>query len=288
MESQGSERTGPTEATRARRPLRRWWPALLAPLLAYAVAIGLAYWRPPVEIGGLSTGFTGGPYMAVIEVWNRGRVPVRIESVEVAGVLPPDEVHLVTPVPGVLPTVRREHARGEGIEPWPAGGWRLAPTPPPPERGVPGILLMWYPTVDLRWLHCPTVRYRYLGWPMVARGFCNDVLRWPSVHTGGDMPSERGDWRSAGGGVRYLVHRTEEDLFIEFAPEPGASPGEIVLNGFTEEAGGGRARFRFRLITLTDRPTGKSLLVSVPVRWGEPDPDVEIEVVRFEDWRDVD
>lgn len=77
---------------------------------------------------------------------------------------------------------------------------------------------------------------------------------------GRDVPADWGGWQDAGPGVRYRLQRTEKDLFIEFAPEPGSPPGALVLNSFLEELGGGRARFRFRLITLTDRPSASSLV----------------------------
>lgn len=287
MEEQGAERIVRTQP--GRRPwVRRYgWLALLVPLLAYATAIGLAYWRPPLEKTGRMVSTPGNPSLVMYEVRNRGSLPVVVTSVEVAGVLPPDEVALVKPEAWTVPRLTEVYERGEGVELLAEGGLRLAPTPPPAafER-APGILLVWYPTVDLRWLDCSTIRYRYLGWPMTLREYCRAALRGPVLHYGTDVPSDWGEWQSAGGGVRYRLQRTEEDLFIELAPEPEQTPGEIVLNAFREAPDRGRARFWFRFVTLTDRPTQKSQLISVPLRWGEPDPALDFEVLTVDEWRE--
>jgi hypothetical protein len=289
MEHRGSEQSGQTLPGRRRWVRRYAWLALLVPLLAYAAAIGLAYWRPPLHWDGSMYRIPGSPSLVMYEVLNRGPLPVVIESVEVAGVLPPDEIAVVLPEVWTVWRLTEVYARGEGVELLPETGWRLEPTPPPaPLEHAPGVLLVWYPTVDLRWLHCPTFRYRYLGWPMALRGYCRKALRGPALHDGTSVPPDWGEWQSAGGGVRYRLQRTEEDLFIELAPEPGHTPGEIVLNHFREEPGRGRARFWFRLITLTDKPTQVSQLISVPLRWGEPDPIVEFEIIPIEEWREMD
>lgn len=47
-----------------------------------------------------------------------------------------------------------------------------------------------------------------------------------------------------------------------------------------------RGRRRFRFVTLTDRPVAVSLIVSVPMRWGEPDPELEFEVLSVEEWHE--
>jgi len=39
---------------------------------------------------------------------------------------------------------------------------------------------------------------------------------------------------------------------------------------------------------VTDRPGHQRRLISVPLRWGEPDPLVEIEILTIEGWRERD
>jgi len=266
---------------------KRWWliPVVL-PILTYAGLIIAAYISPPLRIGGYSTGRIPEP-AAVIEVENHGWWPVTLTGVEVKGVLPPDEVGALTTTQGEMAQIaslippRSPAASGD------LKGWQVGPK----ERRIShGVRLNWYQTQDLRWLDCPAVHYRYLLWPFTARArnYCSDTLRGAASY-GGPLPAglgEWGPWQSVPGGVRYRTQRlTEErgdELWIELEPDEGAPQVGLTLNRFVEEPGGGRARFKMGVVTLEGQPA-VSRYFTVPLRWGEPTPDIQMEVVSSRD-----
>lgn len=266
---------------------KRWWLIPIAlPFLTYAGLIIAAYISPPLRISGGSTGLIPQP-AAVIALRNESRWPVTLMGVAVKGVLPPDEVGAMVNEGGELAQVyslmhpAATKATGDLV------GWQVSPW----ERGVShGVKLIWYQNADLRWLDCPVVYYRYLGWPMTARGFCLEALRVAASH-GGALPAglgEWGPWQSVAGGVRYrtqrLVQERGDELWIEVEPDEGAPRVFVTLNRFAEEPGGGRARFRMRMVTIDDSPAATMHFV-VPLRWGEPTPEIVMEAIPVSELR---
>lgn len=269
------------------RRVRRWWwlVPVAFPVIVYAGLIVAAYIKPPLNIPGLSTGYDQIP-VAVVEVENHSRWPVTLQSVSVQGVLPPDEV-------GAFATVGMESAQvyslshPEDIATVGAlKGWVISPAVPNARHGVNnGVKLVWYQSVDLRWMRCPTVRYRYLGWPLAVRFVCdeNEGLRGAAI-TGGMPPGglgEWGQWEHDGSGIRFRTQRLKqgqnEDLWIEVESEQGI---DLTLNRFTEEPGGGHARLHMRFISDPSRP-GATTHFTVPLRWDEPTPEIRTEVIPF-------
>ncbi|MGE5490650.1 MAG: GNAT family N-acetyltransferase [Actinomycetota bacterium] len=255
----------------------RWLTLATVPILTYAGLIIAAYIKPPLMIPGLSTGYDQTP-MAVVELENRGRWAVTIRSVSVQGVLPPDEVgaFLSAGKQGAQvysPSHPLDIAREGELK-----GWVVTPQG---SEGRNGVKLVWYQNADLRWLHCPTVRYRYLGWPMTARFVCDAAPRATAIRSGA-LPAELGDWgpwQSVSGGVRFRTQRLtqgrNDDLWIEVESERGTG---LVLNRFIEEPAGGHARFRIRMVALEHQSA--TVHYSVPLRWGEPTPEIAMEVAQ--------
>lgn len=235
-----------------------WWVGLiLLPVLAYAGIIIAAYIRPPLRVETLSTGYQRTP-VAEVEVQHHGPFPAKLGRATVQGVLPPDEVG--APVPSQGPSAAGERYR---------------------------IKLAWYQDVDLRWLHCPAVGYRYLGWPLTARGFCDEQLRGAGIR-GGPLPESLGEWaswRPPGDGLEYRVRRAGDELFILIAPGEQTQSGGLTLTWQQEEPGDGRARIRLRVMVLPDQMP-QSMTLSLPLRRGELDPEVSVEAVRWApDWK---
>lgn len=265
---------------------RLWWLIPVAmPVLFYAGLIAFAYIRPPLDIASLSTGYMPQP-AAIVHVENKGRWPVTLLGTAVSGVLPPDEDGALVTRGGEIPTVHTlihpDNITATGA----LSGWQIQPK----DQSVHhGIKLVWYQAADLRWMHCPVVRYRYLGWPMEVRGFCRETLRGAALS--GSVPRDLGEWgpwQSLAGGVRFRTQRVtqnrDETLWIEMEPDEGAPQVALTVNRFLEEPAGGHARFRIRVVTLEPQP-GRTVHFSIPLRWGEPDPELAIEVIPVSELR---
>lgn len=258
--------------------LRRWrWLALgLLPVAIYLGLILAAYIRPPLTINGGTTGGRELP-MASVALDYKGRWPIWLMGVTVQGVLPPDEV-------GALRTKPMRIADFQAL--WDTqyldavgdlSGWRINPGEPYLSNAV---VMTWYQKVDLRWLTCPVVRYRYLGWPMEAKGFCREWLRGAAVtdRLPPEAPTDWAEWRPSGTGFDYKTLRVKDDLWILVATGTEAAEGYLIFNQYTEEPGGGRAHLHLRFVTIPDEPANRMILI-VPMRWGEPDPEVLVEVL---------
>lgn len=143
--------------------MKRWCFIIGITLLVGLVGGGVwLYQHPPLAWGGSTTGFT----LDGIGLQNRGRWPVRLTSVTIAGTPQPDSIrmiksftaHMADNVPmGPQPNDQYVYGTIEGwrIEPWIGG--RLQPTD--------AIVVDWAaiappPAYPLQ------IHYRYLGLPM--------------------------------------------------------------------------------------------------------------------------
>ncbi len=258
--------------------LRKWWWAGLAGLLVlvYAGLIVTAYIWPPLHVHGVSK-LTSGRPAVVVEIVNRGRWPVWVTGVSVKGVPQPDLVGSLQTVgnPAVdMGALESEEFYATGSLP---GLW-VEPGDPYGETRY-GISLGWSERTDMRWLDCPTVRYRYLGWPLRARGFCEEHPRLPG--TTSHLPDELADWedwRPEGDRVEYRTQRVGDDLWIMVAAGPEAAPLSFGVKEFGEELEDGRARMRLVIAALEVEPM-QPFLVAIPLHWDEADPELEVEIL---------